>query len=220
MDASQSHQQGSPVLTQLPHVHRRSTHHGVPTTYSPRQQQPAPAPPQQLQAQMQANGNIYEQQEDLRQMFSQLAGLNTFGGARQHTGSQYQYGTTTVSAPGSGHTSIWTNGNTTHLQPPVFSQEQFQLNPFTGPGVITEFGGGFAPPIGVLGNAKAPNYTPPSIPQPTTPRRTSTAQESTAGASEANATLVPNPPELDAWREKLFHIDEMIVLTQQQYIHP
>lgn len=32
--------------------------------------------------------------------------------------------------------------------------------------------------------------------------------------------LIPNPPNLDEWREKLFHVDEMITLTEEQYDAP
>ena len=28
--------------------------------------------------------------------------------------------------------------------------------------------------------------------------------------------LIPNPPNLQEWREKLFHVDEMITLTEEQ----
>jgi glutathione S-transferase len=30
--------------------------------------------------------------------------------------------------------------------------------------------------------------------------------------------LIPNPPHLDEWREKLFHVDETITLTEDQYV--
>lgn len=29
--------------------------------------------------------------------------------------------------------------------------------------------------------------------------------------------LIPNPPDLQAWRERLFNVDEMITLTEEQY---
>jgi hypothetical protein len=29
--------------------------------------------------------------------------------------------------------------------------------------------------------------------------------------------IVPNPPDLDAWRERLFNVDEPITLTEEQY---
>lgn len=32
--------------------------------------------------------------------------------------------------------------------------------------------------------------------------------------------IVPNPPDLDAWRERLFNVDEPITLTEEQYVHP
>lgn len=32
--------------------------------------------------------------------------------------------------------------------------------------------------------------------------------------------IVPNPPDLDAWRERLFNVDEPITLTEEQYILP
>lgn len=28
--------------------------------------------------------------------------------------------------------------------------------------------------------------------------------------------LIANPPDLEEWREKLFHVDEMITLTEEQ----
>lgn len=30
--------------------------------------------------------------------------------------------------------------------------------------------------------------------------------------------IVPNPPNLDAWREKLFNVDEMITLSEEEYV--
>lgn len=30
--------------------------------------------------------------------------------------------------------------------------------------------------------------------------------------------IVPNPPDLDAWRERLFNVDEPITLTEEQYV--
>lgn len=32
--------------------------------------------------------------------------------------------------------------------------------------------------------------------------------------------IVPNPPDLDAWRERLFNVDEPITLTEEQYASP
>lgn len=29
--------------------------------------------------------------------------------------------------------------------------------------------------------------------------------------------LVPNPPDLEYWRDRLFHVDEMITLSEEQY---
>jgi hypothetical protein len=29
--------------------------------------------------------------------------------------------------------------------------------------------------------------------------------------------LIPNPPDLEEWRERLFHVDDMITLTEEQY---
>jgi glutathione S-transferase len=29
--------------------------------------------------------------------------------------------------------------------------------------------------------------------------------------------LIPNPPDLEQWRERLFHVDDMITLTEEQY---
>ena len=28
--------------------------------------------------------------------------------------------------------------------------------------------------------------------------------------------LIPNPPDLEQWRERLFHVDDMITLTEEQ----
>ena len=30
--------------------------------------------------------------------------------------------------------------------------------------------------------------------------------------------LVPDPPDLDAWREKLFNVDETVTLSEEQYV--
>jgi hypothetical protein len=30
--------------------------------------------------------------------------------------------------------------------------------------------------------------------------------------------LVPDPPDLEYWREKLFNVDETITLTEDQYV--
>jgi hypothetical protein len=31
--------------------------------------------------------------------------------------------------------------------------------------------------------------------------------------------LIPDPPDLDLWREKLFHVDDTITLTEDEYVH-
>lgn len=31
--------------------------------------------------------------------------------------------------------------------------------------------------------------------------------------------LIPNPPNLDEWRDKLFHVDDTITLTEDEYVH-
>lgn len=33
-----------------------------------------------------------------------------------------------------------------------------------------------------------------------------------------NMKIVPNPPDLDAWRERLFNVDGPITLTEEQYV--
>lgn len=48
------------------------------------------------------------------------------------------------------------------------------------------------------------------------------AQVTFAGGAHGNGQpsggqIVPDPPDLEAWRDKLFHVDEMIVLTDEQY---
>lgn len=46
------------------------------------------------------------------------------------------------------------------------------------------------------------------------------AAESTADKQEGHfggMKLIPNPPDLQAWREKLFNVDEVITLTEEQY---
>lgn len=30
--------------------------------------------------------------------------------------------------------------------------------------------------------------------------------------------VVPNPPDLDSWREKLFNVDETVTLSEEQYV--
>jgi hypothetical protein len=32
--------------------------------------------------------------------------------------------------------------------------------------------------------------------------------------------LIPNPPNLDEWRNKLFHVDDTITLTEEQQVYP
>lgn len=32
--------------------------------------------------------------------------------------------------------------------------------------------------------------------------------------------LIPNPPDLEAWRERLFHVDDTITLTQEECVPP
>jgi hypothetical protein len=32
--------------------------------------------------------------------------------------------------------------------------------------------------------------------------------------------LIPNPPNLSEWRNKLFHVDDTITLTEEQQVHP
>lgn len=45
-----------------------------------------------------------------------------------------------------------------------------------------------------------------------------------AAAAEINDThlgglkIVPNPPDLDAWRARLFNVDEPITFTEEQYV--
>lgn len=42
------------------------------------------------------------------------------------------------------------------------------------------------------------------------------AQASLRVSGKTGGKIVVDPPDLEAWREKLFHVDEMIVLTQEQ----
>lgn len=45
--------------------------------------------------------------------------------------------------------------------------------------------------------------------------------EPQAGKSDVHfggMKMVPNPPDLQAWREKLFNVDETIILTEEQYV--
>jgi hypothetical protein len=30
--------------------------------------------------------------------------------------------------------------------------------------------------------------------------------------------LIPNPPDLDCWRQKLFNVDDILVLNEEQYV--
>jgi hypothetical protein len=32
--------------------------------------------------------------------------------------------------------------------------------------------------------------------------------------------LIPNPPNLDEWRNKLFHVEDTITLTEEQQVYP
>lgn len=205
------HQQGSPTPAVHSNLHRRATHHGVPN--------PQASGASQLQNSLQGNPDIFEQ-EGLRHMFSRLQAYNTFEGARHITNPQFQYGPGPAPGPepstASAQPSMWTNGTAAHLQPPVFTHEQFQSNPFTGQAVVSDFGGAFASPLGVLGNPKTPTYTSPTAPRPTSARTVSGVQDSPTARSENNASFVANPLNLDAWRERLFHLEEMVILTQQQ----
>jgi hypothetical protein len=57
----------------------------------------------------------------------------------------------------------------------------------------------------------------PSLDQPL---QQFTAPESPGDKQEGHfrgMKLIPNPPDLEAWRERLFNIDEMITLTEEQY---
>lgn len=36
---------------------------------------------------------------------------------------------------------------------------------------------------------------------------------------ETKFRLVPNPPDLEAWRQKLFDVNEMITLSEDEYAH-
>lgn len=52
---------------------------------------------------------------------------------------------------------------------------------------------------------------PPSAPQVTF------AGGAHSNGQPSSGRIVPNPPDLEAWREKLFNVDEMIILTDEQY---
>jgi glutathione S-transferase len=43
------------------------------------------------------------------------------------------------------------------------------------------------------------------------------ASEATKSLSQLNGKIVVDPPNLQEWREKLFNVDEMIVLSNEQY---
>lgn len=40
------------------------------------------------------------------------------------------------------------------------------------------------------------------------------------GDGEKKFRVVPNPPDLEAWRQKLFDVDEMITLSEEEYAFP
>lgn len=40
------------------------------------------------------------------------------------------------------------------------------------------------------------------------------------GNGEKKFRVVPNPPDLEAWRQKLFDVDEMITLSEEEYVCP
>lgn len=132
----------------------------------------------------------------------------------------------------------WAGGRTVaHLEPPAFAQEQFAIAAgFAGSGprpqapVITEFGGAFAPPMGAGPDAlQHPQTQGGGLPQLTS----TDAQQIGAQAAMMNGgqgyairpkdvasvpatSLAHHPADLDAWRQRLFDVDEMIILTREQ----
>ncbi|KAL1964710.1 hypothetical protein VTN77DRAFT_6736 [Rasamsonia byssochlamydoides] len=59
-----------------------------------------------------------------------------------------------------------------------------------------------------------------SLQQPTNQLQNFAAPESTADKQEGHFSgmkLIPNPPDLQAWRERLFNVDEPITLTEEQF---
>lgn len=171
--------------------------------------------------------------ERLRQMFSQLQAYNAIdGGAGGQVASPYGLppgSNNTNNGPGSAAAAavvaaasrvgvpvgLWTSGNVAHLQSPVFTQEA-QANPFGGPSVFSEFAGGFGPSaLGDYGRAGA-GYAAVPAGRPQQAMHHSFGSErhgSTVGLESDNSG---QPPGLEAWREKLFHVKEVLVLTQQQ----
>lgn len=45
-----------------------------------------------------------------------------------------------------------------------------------------------------------------------------TASTSFAGQLQG-MKLIPNPPDLEYWRNRLFHVDEVITMSEEQYVH-
>lgn len=52
---------------------------------------------------------------------------------------------------------------------------------------------------------------------PTTAAASASASASAAPYKLGQAKLVADPPDLQAWREKLFHVDDIIILTHEQF---
>ncbi|KAF2092976.1 hypothetical protein NA57DRAFT_81657 [Rhizodiscina lignyota] len=86
----------------------------------------------------------------------------------------------------------------------AFSQEHFLLNPFGHVAPVSEFSAPGPPNFGTAQDDILPQ-------QPIS------NADGDADGHFKSANLAVNPPNLQAWRRKLFDIDEVLVLTQDQY---
>lgn len=77
------------------------------------------------------------------------------------------------------------------------------------------------PPIPSLSEAFANHASTPQCEQEAVsfPSGSDAMMESKDGHF-GSMKIVPNPPNIDAWRERLFNVDEPITLTEEEYIHP
>lgn len=108
-----------------------------------------------------------------------------------------------------------------HQQPPPPPpQPQQQQQPVTpGSAKMTPDKQNAMGQFGIL--APTPMPVPPAHPQMTPMQQTlSFAPESPAPTApgKLGGKIVVDPPDLESWREKLFNVDEMIVLTHEQYV--
>jgi hypothetical protein len=63
-----------------------------------------------------------------------------------------------------------------------------------------------------------PQFQPPELPTEPAKHTETSIFSAKEGGYLRDIAAILDPPDLDAWREKLFHVDETIVLSEEQYV--